>query len=258
MIEIDNLSKQFGTKVAIAGLSLAVEPGEILGLLGPNGAGKSTTIRVLVGLLSPDSGHVRVAGHDIVQEPLQAKRRLGYVPESPKLYEGLSADSFLDVIGALYHLPSESAAGRREELLRLFGLFDTRYNRVAGYSKGMRQKLVIAAALIHSPEVLILDEPFDGLDPNTIALLKALLSEMALRGKTILFSSHIIDLVQSVATRICIIHEGQKVAEGTAEEIGRELGATTLEEAFGRATGARNVREVVVDALRAIDAGRTS
>ena len=252
MIHTEGLTKHFGTTAAVIDLDLHVEPGEILGFLGPNGAGKSTTVKILAGLMPAGAGRASIAGFDVAEQPLEAKRRLGFVPETPKLYDALTADAFLDVMGALYHLDPATSKARRNDLIELFDLGDVRHQRLREFSKGMRQKVVIAAALIHRPPVLILDEPFDGLDANTALVMKALLREMAAQGKTILFSSHILEVVERICTRICIINKGRKVAEGTADEIRRAHGVESLDEAFSRLTGVREASQVTADILAAL------
>ena len=252
MIRTERLTKRFGTKTAIAGLDLDISPGEVFGFLGPNGAGKSTTVKILTGLLAADSGQAFVAGFNVATHPIEAKQRLGYVPETPKLYESLTADAFLDVMGALYHLEPATSKTRRGAMLDLFGLADVRHQRLKEFSKGMRQKVVIAAALLHQPEVLILDEPFDGLDANSALVMKGLLREMAAQGKAILFSSHILEVVERLCTRLCIIDNGRKVAEGTTQEICGAFRAHSLDEAFSRLTGVREPSEVTADILAAL------
>lgn len=252
MIRTERLTKHYGDKAAIVDLDLDVEPGELFGFLGPNGAGKSTTVKILAGLIPAGAGRALVAGFDIATHPLEAKRRLGFVPETPRLYESLTADGFLDVMGALYHLDPATSRARRNDLIELFGLGDVRHQRLREFSKGMRQKVVIASALIHRPEVLILDEPFDGLDANTALVMKGLLREMAAQGKTILFSSHILEVVERICTRICIVDGGRKIAEGTADEIRRHFRSASLDEAFSQLTGVRAPAEVTADILTAL------
>ena len=252
MIETSRLTRYYGNKAAVVDLDLRVNPGEILGFLGPNGAGKSTTVKILAGLIPAGSGTARVAGFDVAEQPVEAKRRLGFVPETPKVYESLTADGFLDMIGALYHLDPSTSRVRRNDLLELFGLTDVRSQRLRQFSKGMRQKVVIAAALIHKPEVLILDEPFDGLDANAALVMKALLKEMAAQGQTILFSSHILEVVERICTRILIIDKGRQIVEGTAAEICRSTETATLDEAFARLTGVRDTAAVAADILSAL------
>jgi ABC-2 type transport system ATP-binding protein len=253
MIRVDGLTKRYGTKTAVDRLDLCVEPGEIVGFLGPNGAGKSTTVKVITGLIKPDIGTASVCGFDIVREPLEVKKRIGYVPETPSLYESLTANEYLELISCLHHLDRSTAEARRRELLDLFGLAANANQRLNEFSKGMRQKVVLAAALMHRPDALILDEPLDGLDANTAMVVKELLKRLAEQGKTIMFSSHILDVVERVCTRIVIINNGRHVASGTAAEIRAAEGASSLEEAFSRLTGLRNVSEVTAGFLAALD-----
>lgn len=252
MIRTEGLTKHFGNTAAVVDLDLNVEAGEILGFLGPNGAGKSTTVKILAGLLPAGAGRALIAGYDVAEQPQEAKQNLGFVPETPRLYESLTADAFLDIMGALYHLDPATSKARRNDLIELFELGNVRHQRLREFSKGMRQKIVIAAALIHRPPVLILDEPFDGLDTNTALVMKALLREMAAQGKAILFSSHILEVVERICTRICIIDKGRKVAEGTADEIRRGHGVESLDEAFSRLTGVREASQVTADILAAL------
>jgi ABC-2 type transport system ATP-binding protein len=253
MIQTEKLSKSYGNKTALINLDLRVEPGEILGFLGPNGAGKSTTVKILTGLMPADSGRAIVAGYEIATQPLEVKKRIGYVPEQPALYDALTADEYLDVIGCLYHLDPAAARTRREELLQLFDLSAVKHQRLKEFSKGMRQKVVIASALLHRPEVLILDEPLDGLDANTALVMKELLRKLAAQGKTIMFSSHILEVVERICTRIFIIDKGRYVTDGTAQKIREETGSATLDEAFGKLTGVRDVGQVTADFLAALE-----
>ena len=253
MIRTENLSKSYGGKPAVVDLNLQVEPGEILGFLGPNGAGKSTTVKILTGLMEADRGRAFVAGFDVEREPLEAKRRLGFVPETPAIYDSLTAEEYLDLIGCLYHLDPAASRTRREEMLGLFGLKDVRHQRLKEYSKGMRQKVILASALIHRPEVLILDEPLDGLDASTALVIKELLRKLAAQGRTVLFSSHVLEVVERICTRIFIINHGRFVIEGSAAHICETAGAPTLEEAFSKLTGVRDASAVSADFLAALD-----
>ena len=253
MIRVERLTKHYGSKVAVQDLDLYAEPGEIVGFLGPNGAGKSTTVKVITGLIKPDSGRASVCGFDVVQQPLEVKKRLGYVPETPALYDSLTASEYLELVSCLHHLDRKSAEARTAELLDLFGLAGHAGQRLNEFSKGMRQKVVIAAALIHRPDALILDEPLDGLDANTAMVVKELLKKLAAQGKTIMFSSHILEVVERICTRIVIINNGRYVASGTAAEIRAAENATTLEEAFSRLTGVRDATEVTADFLAALE-----
>jgi len=253
MIRTEELSHHYGVKTALQTLNLRADPGEVLGLLGPNGAGKSTTVKILTGLIRPTSGRALVAGFDIVREPLQAKQRLGYVPEQPALYETLTATEFLEVVSALHHLEPATAVPRREELLDLLGLGDARHQRLNEFSKGMKQKVVLAAALIHRPDVLILDEPLDGLDANSARVVKGLLRSLASQGRTVLFCSHILEVVERVCTRIVVIDRGRQIAEGAPLDIAASTGSATLDDAFAKLTGVRDADEVSGDILRALE-----
>jgi len=253
MIRTEALSKTYGDVNALIDLDLQVEPGEILGFLGPNGAGKSTTVKILTGLIRPTSGRALVSGFDVVESPLEVKKRIGYVPETPALYDSLTADEYLEFVACLHHLDAGTGAARRSELLELFGLTEDAGGRLATFSKGMRQKVVLSSALIHNPDVLILDEPLDGLDANTALIVKELLKKMAGQGKTILFSSHILEVVERMCTRIVVISAGRKVASGTADEIRAETQTVSLEAAFTRLTGVRDVGQTASDLLAALD-----
>ena len=253
MILTEHLSREYGSKVALFDLNLRVEPGEILGFLGPNGAGKSTTVKILTGMIRPTAGRAVVAGFDIVAQPLEAKARIGYVPETAALYDGLTAAEYLELIACLHHLDPKTAAPRCSELLELFDLAGAQHQRLSEFSKGMRQKVLIAAALIHGPEVLLLDEPLDGLDANAALVVKEVLKQLAGQGRTILFCSHILDVVERMCTRLVIIKNGRQIAGGTAEEIRQTTGTATLEEAFSRLTGVSDVGRVASEFIAALD-----
>ena len=253
MIQTEHLSKAYGSKQALVDLTMSVAPGEILGFLGPNGAGKSTTVKILTGMIRATGGRAVVAGFDIGADPLEVKKRIGYVPETAALYDGLTASEYLELIGCLYHLDPKASAARRYELLDLFGLGDVRDQRMNEFSKGMRQKVLIASALLHRPEVLFLDEPLDGLDANAAAVVKELLKKLAAQGRTILFCSHILEVVERICTRIVVINDGRQVANGTAGDIRTATGTSTLEEAFSHLTGVRDVGQVASEFLSALD-----
>jgi ABC-2 type transport system ATP-binding protein len=253
VIRVRDLHYAYGATPAVCGLSFDVAPGEVLGLLGPNGAGKSTTVKILTGLIRPTSGRAFVAGFDVVEQPLEAKHRLGYVPEQPALYDTLTAAEFLEVVSALHHLDPATAGPRRDELLELLGLGEARHQRLNAFSKGMKQKVVLAAALIHRPDVLILDEPLDGLDANSARVVKGLLRSLASQGKTILFCSHILEVVERVCTRLVIIDKGRQIAEGAPRDIAASTSSATLDEAFAKLTGVRDADEIGGDILRALE-----
>ncbi len=253
MIETEDLTKTFGDKLALDRLTIRVEPGEIYGFLGPNGAGKSTTVKILTGLLRPTMGTARVAGYDVLEHPVEVKRRIGCVPESGALFESLSPVEYLEVVASLHHLDPASASRRAEELLSLFGLAEDRNVRMLDFSKGMKQKVLLVAALLHNPEVLFMDEPLNGVDANTAMVFKELLKRLAGQGKTIFFSSHILEVVERICTRIAIISEGRVVVDGTYQEIARLTGSATLEEAFRKATGGNDVGQATAEFLAALE-----
>jgi ABC-2 type transport system ATP-binding protein len=238
MIVTEKLCRYYGGKVALSELSLTVAAGEILGFLGPNGAGKSTTVKILAGLIKPSSGRADVAGFDVVRQPLEVKRRIGYVPESAALYESLTAREFLELVASLHHQPREAAEQRIDELLGRFDLGTSRDQRLSEFSKGMKQKVLIASALMHGPEVLFLDEPLTGLDANAALVVKKLIRGLAAQGRTIFFCSHVLEVVERICTRIVIIDRGRTVADGTAAEIAARTNTRSLEAAFVALTGA--------------------
>lgn len=252
MIETKGLTRTFGSTVAVRDLDLRVEPGEILGFLGPNGAGKSTTVKILTCMIKPTRGSARVAGYDVEQDSMEVKRRLGYVPEAGALYETLTAGEYLAMVANLRGIEGKHASRKISELLGLFGIIDARDKRLAEFSKGMKQKVLISAALISNPEVLFLDEPLNGLDANAALVMKQLLRELASQGRTILFCSHILEVVERICTRIVIINEGSTIVDGTAAEIAARTGTSTLEAAFAELTGVRDAADVTRDLLAAL------
>ena len=244
-IEAVGLSKTYGSVTAVQDVSLHVRPGEIYGFLGPNGAGKTTTIKMLVGLLKPTQGYARIAGYDIQRQPLDAKARLGYVPDQPILYDKLRGLEFLVFMARLYRIDPVTAARRADELLRLFDLRDAADQMVEGYSHGMRQKLALAGALIHRPSVLFLDEPTVGLDPKSARLIKDLLLQLRESGVTVMMSTHILEIAERMCDRVGIIEHGRLIAEGTLAELRSRQGSmASLEEIFLSLTGGADYAEL--------------
>jgi ABC-2 type transport system ATP-binding protein len=245
LIVTNQLSKQFGEKIAVDRVSFEVEGGEIFGFLGPNGAGKTTTIKMIVGLLEPTSGSIQVGGFDVREQPILAKAACGYVPDEPNLYPKLSGRELLHFVGGLYGLNKDQTGRRIEELLRLFDLTQAGDDTIDSYSHGMQQKIAIAAALVHDPKALVLDEPTVGLDPKSARLIKDLLRQMAERGSAIFLSTHILEIAERMCDRIGIINEGKLIAVGTMEEL-RSMGAgkTSLEDIFLNLTGGTEYAEI--------------
>jgi ABC-2 type transport system ATP-binding protein len=245
LIETDHLIKSYGDKLAVDDVTFQVYGGEIFGFLGPNGAGKTTTIKAIVGLLRPTSGTVKVAGHDVVLEPVLAKAVCGYVPDEPNLYAKLTGRELLRFVGDLYGLDSSQAARRSEELLRLFGLTEAADDTTDSYSHGMKQKTSLAAALVRDPKVLVLDEPTVGLDPKSARLIKDILRQLADRGAAVMLSTHILEIAQNMCDRIGIINKGKLIAAGTMDEL-RSLGQgeSSLEDIFLGLTGGAEFAEI--------------
>jgi ABC-2 type transport system ATP-binding protein len=252
MITAEGLTKKFPGKDAVRDLTFTVEKGEIVGFLGPNGAGKSTTVKMLTGMILPTSGRAEVAGFDIMKQPIEAKKRLGYVPESGALFETLTGAEYLRFIADLHHLNRDIADRRADEFFDLFGILPQKDQRLQEYSKGMKQKVLISAALIHQPEVLFLDEALNGLDVNAALVFKEIIKRLSAQGITMLFCSHILDVVEKLCPRIIILNEGRIIAEGTPEKIARQAGEKNLEEAFCRLTGVRDARESAREFLEAL------
>ncbi len=245
LIEAVHLGKNYGLKVAVEDANFQVHAGEIFGFLGPNGAGKTTTLKMLVGLLKPSTGTARVAGFDIQSQPLQAKAVCGYVPDEPNLYAKLSGRELLRFVGDLYQLDPAQVARRTDELLRLFDLTAAGDDLIESYSHGMQQKTSLAAALLHDPSVLILDEPTVGLDPKSARLIKDILRQIAERGAAIMLSTHILEIAERMCDRIAIIHHGRLIAIGTLDEL-RSLGKgeISLEDIFLELTGGAEYAEI--------------
>lgn len=240
-IEAINLTRRFGKKTAVDQLNLRVNEGEFFGFLGPNGAGKSTTIHMLVGLLRPTTGTSRINGLDIWQDGLAAKKQLGVLPEGLNLYERLTAREFIAFAGAMYGLDKKAITERSESLLALLDLDGEANKLIVDYSHGMRKKTALAAALIHAPKVLFLDEPFEGVDAVSGRVIRNVLQQLRARGTTIFFSSHILEVVERLCTRVGVIANGRLVAEGTMNELRQMAQASdtaSLEELFLRAVGA--------------------
>jgi ABC-2 type transport system ATP-binding protein len=252
MIELRSLTKTYGSFTAVNGIDLVVPRGELFGFLGPNGAGKTTTLRMIAGILRPSAGSVRIAGIDVVRDPVAAKARLGFIPDRPFIYEKLTGAEFLRFVAGLYGHDEASVAARAGELLALFDLEEWRDELVESYSHGMRQKLIIASAFVHRPEVIVVDEPMVGLDPKAARTLKELFREYVRRGNTIMMSTHTLEVAEGLCDRIAIIQRGVIRACGTMDELKREAvsGAEGLEDIFLRLTGERASRQLaeVLDA----------
>ena len=238
LISVRGLTKSFGAKPVLRGIDLDVAPGQVLGYIGPNGAGKTTTVKILTGMLDQYEGQATVCGFDVTREPLEVKRRIGYVPESAALYEALTPREYLCFIGRLHALAEDEIQRRTTEMLALFGLADELDQRMTTFSKGMRQKVLIVAGLIHNPQVLFLDEPLSGLDANSVVIVKEIITRLARHGKAIFYCSHVMDVVERICDRIIILAEGQIIADGTFEQLQTMNKAASLERIFTQLTSA--------------------
>ena len=234
MLDLQHVSKHFSGIPAVDDVSFCANPGEVTGYLGPNGSGKSTTMKMITGLIEMTFGRILFEGKPIQDDLIAYKRRMGYVPEEPYLYTHLSGTEYLTMVSQLRNLPQRESSARIDGLLRLLSLHDDRHASISGYSKGMRQKVLIAAALLHNPDLLLLDEPFSGLDVGTSLVLRSLIQELAVRGKVVLFSSHELDTVERVCSHIVILHRGKIVADDSIERLRSLMELPTLEAIFSQ------------------------
>ncbi len=232
MLSASGLVKSYGGIVALKDLSVSAVPGQVIGLLGPNGSGKSTTINMLTGLLQPTRGQVRWHGRNIHDDLLAYQSVLGYVPEEPRLYGYLTAPEYLSMIGGLRGLTEGTVNRRIDRYLELFGLDSDRYTPLSSFSKGMRRKVLISAALLHDPQVVILDEPCSGLDVASTLILRSLVRTLAQQGKVIVYSSHVLDMVEKVCSDVLILHRGQVVAQDRVDHLRELAKAASLEDVF--------------------------
>jgi ABC-2 type transport system ATP-binding protein len=234
MLELQHVTKRFSGIPAVDNVSFTARPGEVTGYLGPNGSGKSTTMKMITGLIEMSTGKILFEGRPIQADPLTYKQRMGYVPEEPHLYGHLSGLEYLIMVGQLRGLPDKLTATRIDQLLRLLQLHGDRHVPISSYSKGMRQKVLITAALLHNPSLILLDEPFSGLDVSTGLVLRSLIQELAARGKVVLFSSHELETVERVCNRVVILHRGKLVADDSIAHLRTLMALPTLEDIFSQ------------------------
>ncbi len=249
MISVSNLTKRFGSQLAVDDLSFEIPSGQIVGFLGPNGAGKSTTLKMLTGMITPSGGRATICGFDLQNDPINVKRNVGFVPESGAVFESLTGLEYLEMVAALYGIPAQAARDRIRQFLAFFDLsFETLTEKLLGaFSKGMRRKVVITAALLHNPPVVFFDEPLDGLDANAAVGFKTLIQTLASEGKTIVYSSHILDVVERVCHRVLIIDKGKLLIDGKPDELVATHNSGTLEKLFTELTGGNELERRAQD-----------
>jgi ABC-2 type transport system ATP-binding protein len=254
VIRLTKLTKHFGAFEAVRGIDLEIPAGQLVGLLGPNGAGKSTTIKMLTGMLTPTSGTAEIGGFDVTRDPLAVKRIIGYVPETGAVFETLTAREYLELVAALHAIPPPQVEERIQRFLTFFDLSDAeaRSASLSTFSKGMRQKVVISAALLHNPSVVFFDEPLNGLDANAALLFKTLVTSLAREGKTVVWCSHILDVVERICERVVIVHQGRVLEDGTVPEILQRSHTASLESAFNQLTSTHNLLQRAEDMARTL------
>lgn len=240
IVDIQNLRKKYGQKPVLHGINLEITSGQIIGYIGPNGAGKSTTVKVLCGLISEFQGDVSIFGMDLRTQTLDIKRKIGYIPENASLYESLTPLEFMEFIGEMRGMTSEQTRQKAEALMNIFEMKSNLNQRISTFSKGMRQKVLICSALIHNPELIFMDEPLSGLDANSVIMVKEMLTHLAREGKTIFYSSHIMDVVEKISDRIVLIDQGKVIADGSFNELSGISNDENLEKLFTRLTGNTN------------------
>jgi ABC-2 type transport system ATP-binding protein len=253
LLEVQQIARVYGSFPAVSELSFTLRPGEICGYLGPNGSGKTTTLKMLTGLLTPTRGHILFQGMDIRRQLIEYRSVLGYVPEEPHVYSYLTGPEYLQLVGRLRGISEKVLAEKTERFLRSLSLWTDRYAPISAYSKGMRQKILIAAALLHDPKVILLDEPFAGLDVTSSLILKNLLKSLAAQGKMVLYSSHVLEVVERVCSRVIILHGGQVAADDSVERLRDLMKLPSLEDIFAQLVVGEDTEQVarqLVGAMR--------
>ncbi|MGH4121208.1 ABC transporter ATP-binding protein [Clostridium sp.] len=252
IISIVDLQMSYGSKRVLNGINLEIPRGQIIGYIGTNGAGKSTTIKIMLGILDGYQGKVEILGQDISSGSIEYKKKIGYVPELADIYESLTAYEYISFLGGIYELDEKNLIERVKKLMGLFGMEDVINFRISSYSKGMKQKLLIICSLIHNPDILFFDEPLNGLDANSVMVFKEIMKSLAKEGKTIFYSSHIMDVVEKVSDRIILLNNGQIVADGSFEEL-KNKQEGSLEEIFNQLTGFNEHAEIAKEFVSLIE-----
>ena len=240
IVDIRNLQKSYGQKQVLHGINLEIPSGQIIGYIGPNGAGKSTTVKILCGLIDDFQGDISIFGMDLRTQTQEIKKKVGYIPENASLYESLTPLEFMEFIGEMRGMTAEQTRQKAEALMNIFEMKSNLNQRISSLSKGMRQKVLICSALIHNPELIFMDEPLSGLDANSVIMVKEMLIHLAREGKTIFYSSHIMDVVEKISDRIVLIDQGKVIADGPFGELNKMSNDENLEKLFTRLTGNTN------------------
>jgi len=243
IVEIHNLVKNYGEKKVLHGINLEISSGQIIGYIGPNGAGKSTTVKILCGLINEYEGDISIFGKDLRTQTLEIKKQVGYIPENAVLYESLTPMEFMEFIGDMRGLETGQTRAKAEALMNIFEMKPNLNQRIATFSKGMRQKVLICSALLHNPDLIFMDEPLSGLDANSVIMVKEMLIHLAREGKTVFYSSHLMDVVEKISDRIILIDQGKVIADGSFDELRKLSNDENLEKIFTRLTGNTNHEE---------------
>jgi len=252
ILSLKGLTKWYGEKLVLDDIDLDVYEGQIIGYIGPNGAGKSTTVKIMLGLEASYSGEVEIFGQNIKESGVSYKKRIGYVPEAADLYDNLTAREYLTFTGELYGLTADSADYKARILMGVFNLEDVYDSRISSYSKGMKQKVLLISSLLHDPDILFLDEPINGLDANSVMVFKEILAQLASQGKTIFYSSHIMEVVQKISSRILLLNDGKIVADGSFEQLRQKNKEGSLEEIFNQLTGFNEHQNLAEDFVQIV------
>ncbi|SMC24625.1 ABC-2 type transport system ATP-binding protein [Clostridium acidisoli DSM 12555] len=252
IITIKDLKMNYGEKEVLRGINLNVGKGQIIGYIGPNGAGKSTTVKIMLGLVEGFTGEVKILGQDILNGSVEYKRKIGYVPEVADIYDSLTAEEYLTFVAELYGINYEKVDKKARKLMNMFGIESVYNSRMTSYSKGMKQKVLIISSLLHNPDILFWDEPLSGLDANSVMIVKEILSELASDGKTIFYSSHIMDVVEKISNRIILIKDGQIIADGSFEELKGNSKKGSLESIFNELTGFNEYKDIAKEFISTI------
>lgn len=252
MLELRNLTKRFNRVPAVENLDLTFRPGEIYGYLGPNGSGKTTTVKMLTGLLEPSHGHIFYQGRNINEDMVAYRKHIGYVPEDPLLYPYMTGLEYLQLVGRLRSIPEAVLQPKAERLLDLFGLYGHRYSPISSYSKGMKQKVLISAALLHNPDILIFDEPLSGLDVTSVLTLRSVVRSLAGEGKIILYSSHVLEVVEKMCSRVVILYKSHVVADESVERLRDLMSSPSLEDIFSQLVLQQDTEQLASEIVQAI------